>query len=108
MKDHELLRINLLRTLLEMEEKLIADVNCGNPTNKDMVDVNTSKEINQSQVNNQLKAVFSVKELSEYLGVSADCIYTMVRERQIPHIRVRRRILFHRQVIDSWILNSKP
>ncbi|WP_405174037.1 excisionase family DNA-binding protein [Paenibacillus sp. FSL H8-0260] len=50
-----------------------------------------------------MKAVFSVSELSDYLGVSTDCIYTMVRENQIPFIKVRRRILFYRDSINSWI-----
>ncbi|NOU94905.1 helix-turn-helix domain-containing protein [Paenibacillus sp. LMG 31456] len=51
----------------------------------------------------QVKAVFSVSELSDYLGVSTDCIYTMVRENQIPFVRIRRRILFYRDSINSWI-----
>nr|WP_261306273.1 excisionase family DNA-binding protein [Paenibacillus andongensis] len=47
--------------------------------------------------------MFTVKELSSYLCVSQDCIYAMVREKQIPYVRVRRRILFHRDSIDSWL-----
>ncbi|OMD92802.1 hypothetical protein BSK67_18630 [Paenibacillus odorifer] len=58
------------------------------------------------QENNQFKAVLSVAELSNYLGVCTDSIYTMVRENQIPHVRIRRRILFHREGIDTWIHNS--
>lgn len=50
--------------------------------------------------------LISVIELSSYLGVSTDSIYTMVREKQIPHMRIRRRILFHRNAIDSWIQES--
>nr|WP_280789101.1 excisionase family DNA-binding protein [Paenibacillus sp. PastF-3] len=55
-----------------------------------------------------MKAVFSVTELSDYLGVSSDCIYTMVRENQIPFVRVRRRILFYRDSINSWIHTNTP
>nr|WP_090716876.1 excisionase family DNA-binding protein [Paenibacillus typhae] len=55
-----------------------------------------------------MKAVFSVLELSDYLGVSSDCIYTMVRENQIPFVRVRRRILFYRDSINSWIHANSP
>ncbi|WHY22194.1 excisionase family DNA-binding protein [Paenibacillus sp. G2S3] len=50
----------------------------------------------------------SVLELSDYLGVSSDSIYTMVREKQIPFIRVRRRILFDRDSINSWIHTNTP
>lgn len=51
----------------------------------------------------QSKVAFSVKELSNYLGVSPDSIYAMVREQQIPYIRIRRRILFHKDSIDTWM-----
>ncbi|MFD0673483.1 helix-turn-helix domain-containing protein [Cohnella sp. GCM10027633] len=50
-----------------------------------------------------LKVTLSVNEVAVMLGVSTDCIYTMVREQQIPFVRVRRRIIFHRDVIDSWL-----
>nr|WP_214631147.1 helix-turn-helix domain-containing protein [Paenibacillus agaridevorans] len=50
--------------------------------------------------------MFSVLELSEYLGVSTDSIYTMVRENQIPFVRIRRRILFYRESINAWICSN--
>nr|WP_307606792.1 helix-turn-helix domain-containing protein [Paenibacillus sp. V4I9] len=56
--------------------------------------------INEKENKNK---IFSVIELADYLGVSMDCIYAMVRERQIPHVRIRRRILFHRELIEEWI-----
>ncbi|KRE50707.1 hypothetical protein ASG85_20505 [Paenibacillus sp. Soil724D2] len=59
--------------------------------------------ISTQQKNDSVKSVFSVLELSHYLGVSTDCIYAMVRESQIPYIRIRRRILFHKEAIDVWI-----
>lgn len=46
---------------------------------------------------------FDVPGLADYLGVCTDTIYTMVREKQIPHARVRRRIIFSRETIDAWI-----
>lgn len=46
---------------------------------------------------------FTVKEVAEYLGVSVDSIYKMVREKQIPHFRVRRTILFSKKAIDKWV-----
>lgn len=50
-----------------------------------------------------MKKVLSVSELTSYLQVSTDTIYTMVREKQIPHIRVRRRILFNTELIEEWM-----
>lgn len=53
------------------------------------------------------KTTFDVKEAAEYIGVSRDTVYTMVRMNQIPHIRVRSRILFRRDVLDEY-MGGKP
>lgn len=45
----------------------------------------------------------TVQEAADYLGVSTDTIYNMVREKQIPHIRVRRRIFFRIDTLDIWL-----
>lgn len=50
-----------------------------------------------------MTTTFSVSELATYLNVSTDCIYTMVREKQIPHVRIRRRIIFVKDIIDEWL-----
>lgn len=49
------------------------------------------------------RKTLTVQEVADYLGVHQDTIYTMVRQKQIPHFRVRRRILFNLGTIDSWI-----
>jgi excisionase family DNA binding protein len=49
------------------------------------------------------RKTLTVQEVAEYLGVHRDTIYTMVRQKQIPHFRIRRRILFSREAIDAWI-----
>ncbi|MEW4371790.1 helix-turn-helix domain-containing protein [Paenibacillus kandeliae] len=49
------------------------------------------------------KITLSVNEAAELLGVSTTTIYNMVRDNQIPHMRVRARIIFHRDTIESWI-----
>lgn len=49
------------------------------------------------------KITLEVKEVAELIGVSPTTIYNMAREGQIPHVRVRARILFHRDVIESWL-----
>lgn len=50
-----------------------------------------------------MKQIVTVNELASYLQVSTDSIYAMVREKQIPHIRVRRRILFSMDMIEEWM-----
>ncbi|MBM7585804.1 excisionase family DNA binding protein [Bacillus pakistanensis] len=49
------------------------------------------------------RRTLKVQEVADYLGVHQDTIYTMVREKQIPHFKVRRRILFTVESIDAWI-----
>jgi excisionase family DNA binding protein len=46
------------------------------------------------------RKTLTVQEIAEHLGVHRDTIYTMVRQKQIPHFRIRRRILFSREGSD--------
>ncbi|WP_088033469.1 helix-turn-helix domain-containing protein [Evansella clarkii] len=52
------------------------------------------------------RQTMTVKEVADYIGVHTDTIYTMVREKQIPHLRVRARIFFSKETIDNWIKNQ--
>jgi excisionase family DNA binding protein len=49
------------------------------------------------------RKTLTVVEVAEMIGVSQDSIYTMVREKQIPHMRVRARILFRMETICRWM-----
>ncbi|MFS0555057.1 helix-turn-helix domain-containing protein [Brevibacillus sp. 179-C9.3 HS] len=53
-----------------------------------------------------MQKVYSVTSIAEYLNVSTDSIYAMVREKQIPHVRIRKRILFHMDIIEEWLKNQ--
>ena len=44
----------------------------------------------------------TVQEAADYLRVSADTVYKMVRKKEIPHFRIRRRIMFTTEAIDGW------
>lgn len=48
------------------------------------------------------RITMEVKEVAAMLGVSTGTIYTMVRTEEIPHLRVRNRVLFNRAVIEAW------
>lgn len=54
-----------------------------------------------------LRRTLKVQEVADYLGVHQDTIYNMVKQKEIPHFRVRKRILFTREAIDSWILQKE-
>ncbi len=49
------------------------------------------------------RITLTVKEVSELLGVGTATIYTMVRLGEIPHKKVRGRILFHRETVERWL-----
>jgi excisionase family DNA binding protein len=96
-----------MKAIMEIEGKTLKSV--GNESlqsllNDEIKDLNSTHQKNKDQA----RAVLSVSELAEYLGVSTDSLYTMVRENQIPYVRIRRRILFHRESINSWIQAKNP
>lgn len=52
------------------------------------------------------KITLTPLEVAELLGVSRATVYTMVRENEIPHFKVRGKILFNRDVIVKWTKNE--
>ncbi|MFD2614468.1 helix-turn-helix domain-containing protein [Paenibacillus gansuensis] len=64
----------------------------------------TEVEIRQL-IRNELKiapATMDVSEAATYTGICVDTLYTMAREKQIPHIRLRGRVFFRKESIDNW------
>lgn len=53
------------------------------------------------------RQTITVKELANYLGVHTDTIYAMVKQKQIPHLKIQNRILFTREAIDLWIQDQE-
>ncbi|MEV9641728.1 helix-turn-helix domain-containing protein [Mammaliicoccus sciuri] len=49
------------------------------------------------------KITLTVNEVAALIGVGNTTIYTMVRQGEIPHKKVRGRILFHRGTIEKWV-----
>jgi excisionase family DNA binding protein len=45
----------------------------------------------------------SVEELSEYLGVSKDTIYTWIDAKDLPAHRMGRLWKFKRDEVDAWV-----
>jgi excisionase family DNA binding protein len=53
------------------------------------------------------RMTLTANELAEYLGVSKDLVYGMVREKTVPFIRIGRRVLFKKDSIDRWFANRE-
>ncbi|CAI8825449.1 Helix-turn-helix domain-containing protein [Priestia megaterium] len=49
----------------------------------------------------------TVKEASNYIGVSKDLIYQLVKENKLPHLKLGRRILFRKDSLDNWMLEQE-
>lgn len=49
----------------------------------------------------------SVDELVKYTLMSKTKIYKLVKEEQIPYLRVSRRLIFNRVEIDNWITKKQ-
>lgn len=51
---------------------------------------------------NTNKITMTPLEVSTLLGVSRQTVYTMVREQEIPHFKMRGKILFNKNLIIEW------
>jgi|GEM_PF-1681184 len=49
------------------------------------------------------RETITAPEAAEVLGLSPWSIYDLVRRRQLPHIRIGRRVLFRRESILQWL-----
>ena len=47
-----------------------------------------------------------VQNLADYIHLSKSCIYKMVSNQTIPHIKIGTRTLFDREQIDRWVING--
>ncbi|KIL73728.1 helix-turn-helix domain-containing protein [Bacillus badius] len=47
------------------------------------------------------------QQIADYLGVTRETIYRMVRKNEIPHFKIRSRIFFSKETIDAWIRDQE-
>ena len=53
------------------------------------------------------KSLLTVKEASKYLGITENALYCMVYRRQIPFVKIGKRLRFDKIDLDKWIENQK-
>ena len=47
--------------------------------------------------------LLNAKQIAEFLGISKDKVYVLVREAGMPHLRLGPRLLrFDREAVRSW------
>jgi excisionase family DNA binding protein len=51
----------------------------------------------------RLKEVMTLREASQYLGISPDTLYKYVGEKSIPAFKLGNRWRFKRDLLDRWM-----
>ncbi|MFE8697937.1 helix-turn-helix domain-containing protein [Cytobacillus sp. FJAT-53684] len=49
------------------------------------------------------RKTITAQEAADYIGIHVETIYVMARKKEIPHIRIRRRIFFSVESLDTWM-----
>jgi len=89
---------NIQKLLREMLEPIIDDC-VARAFNKNINEFKFDK-----QTNNE---VFGVLEVSAYLKISKTTVYKLTMDRQLPHYKSGKRLLFRKEEIDKWINKGK-
>ena len=55
-----------------------------------------------SDTNNE-KAVLSVQELADYLGIGRTTCYALIKENQFRTVRVGKKILIPKESVNNWL-----
>lgn len=53
------------------------------------------------------RQTMTVQETATYLGVSKDLIYSMVKTGELPAVKLGRRILFRKEVLERWMQSQE-
>ncbi len=53
------------------------------------------------------KKYLTVNEAAEYLNIASSTVYELIRERQIPHSRIKAKILIDIKDIDSFFKKNR-
>jgi excisionase family DNA binding protein len=53
------------------------------------------------------RQTINVQEAAAFIGVSKDLVYQLVRQKDIPHLKVGKRILFRKESLERWMNNQE-
>ena len=53
------------------------------------------------------RTTFTAAEVADYIGLSKDFVYKLVRENKIPYIRIGARVVFKRTSIEQWLTEKE-
>lgn len=67
---------------------------------------NSVKQIEATEINSQ-KRYLTLDELAELLSIPRNTIYAKTSRREIPFLKVGRRLMFDRHEIEKWLSESQ-
>lgn len=59
--------------------------------------------MNQIEEVRLMRETLTASEASELLGLSKWSVYELTRRKEIPHIKIGRRVLFRRESLLAWL-----
>ena len=54
------------------------------------------------------KDILRAEEVAEWFDVDRKSVYNAVARGDIPHQRLGKRVLFHRNALVSWLMREAP
>ena len=63
--------------------------------------------VQQQEYKSLERTTLTVQEVAGYIGVSKDFVYKLVRQKDIPFVRIGSRVLFKRASIESWLSDAE-
>lgn len=63
-------------------------------------------DIYESEVLSMEKLVYTVQETAQILNIGLNKAYELIQEKQIPNLRVGRKILIPKLALESWLVKS--
>lgn len=58
---------------------------------------------NTQPIKNNALVIWTVREVAEYLRMSEAKVYRLVREQQIPAVRIGKTWRFRKDLLDEWL-----
>lgn len=53
------------------------------------------------------RITLTAPEVAQLLGLHIDTVYDLARKKEIPCVRIRRRVFFRREAIERWMAEKE-
>ena len=52
--------------------------------------------------------LWTAEELAHYLNLSRGAVYAMICRKEVPYLKIGRRVRFSRESVEEWIAEGCP